>query len=65
MINRICNWSSMQTEKSEPEGKQIMPDMRFTEFPALSVDPRSGFLGLHQRLMIDYFSYQLLEILEL
>ena len=24
------------------EGKQIMPETRFTEFPALSVDPRVG-----------------------
>ena len=32
----------MQTEKSQPEGKRIMPETRFTEFPALSVDPRVG-----------------------
>ena len=32
----------MQTEKSQPEGKWIMPETRFTEFPALSVDPRVG-----------------------
>ena len=30
----------MQTEKSQPEGKRLMPETRFTEFPALSVDPR-------------------------
>ena len=30
----------MQIEKSLPEGKRIMWEMRFTEFPALSVDPR-------------------------
>ena len=30
----------MQTEKSQPEGKRKMPETRFTEFPALSVDPR-------------------------
>ena len=29
----------MQTEKSQSEGKRIMPETRFTEFPALSVDP--------------------------
>ena len=29
----------MQTEKSQPEGKWIMPETRFTEFLALSVDP--------------------------
>ena len=28
----------MQTEKFQPEGKRIMPETRFTEFPALSVD---------------------------
>ena len=32
----------MQTEKSQREGKWIIPDMRFTEFPALSVDPMLG-----------------------
>ena len=29
----------MQTEKSQPESK---PEMKFTEFSALSVDPRTG-----------------------
>ena len=32
----------MQTEKSQPEGKLIMPETRFTSFPALFVDPRVG-----------------------
>ena len=32
----------MQTEKSQPDGKQIMLETSFTEFPALSVDPRVG-----------------------
>ena len=41
-INRIYQWSLMQTEKSQLEGKRIMPETRFTEFPALSVDPRCG-----------------------
>ena len=45
-----------QTDKSEPEGKRIMPETRFTEFPALSVDRREP--------MIDYFSYLLFEILK-
>ena len=53
--------SSMQTEKSQPEGKRIMPETRFTSFPALSVDPSLGFLGLHRRPMMDYFFYLLLE----
>ena len=32
----------MQTEKSQPEDKRIMPETRRTEFPAFSVDPRVG-----------------------
>ena len=56
-INRICHRSSMQIEKSQSEGKQIMPETRFTEFPALCIDPVLGFLGLHRAPMIDYFSY--------
>ena len=46
----------MQTEKSQPEGKRIMPETRLTEFSALSVDP----IGPHWRPMIQYFSYLLL-----
>ena len=38
--NRIYQWFLMQTEKSQPEGKRIMPETRFTKFPALSIDPR-------------------------
>ena len=40
-INRIYRWSMMQTEKVQPEGKQMLK-MRFTEFPALSIDPKVG-----------------------
>ena len=54
-INRICYRSLMQTEKSQPEGKRIMPETKFTEFPALFVDQRLEFLGLHRRLMFDIF----------
>ena len=32
----------MQREKSQPEGQRIMSETRFTEFPALSIDPRVG-----------------------
>ena len=32
----------MQTEKSQPEGKRIMPETRFTEFQSLSIDARVG-----------------------
>ena len=40
--NRIYHRSPMQTEKSQPKGQWIMPETRFTEFPALSIDPRVG-----------------------
>ena len=39
-INRIHNLT--QTEKSQLEGKRTMPETRFNEFLALSVDPRVG-----------------------
>ena len=32
----------MQTEKSQPEGTRIMPETRFTEYPALPIDLRVG-----------------------
>ena len=32
----------MQTDKSQPKGKRIMPETRFTEFPALFVDLMVG-----------------------
>ena len=51
----------MRTEKSQPKDKQIMLEMRFTEFPALSVDQGFGFLSLQDRQMINEFSYILLE----
>ena len=41
-ITRIYHRSPMQTEKSQSEGERIMPETRFTDFPALSVDPRVG-----------------------
>ena len=41
-LNRMYHRSPMRIEKSQPEGKRIMPDTRFTEFPALSVYPRVG-----------------------
>ena len=40
--NRIYHRFLMQKEKSKPVGKRIMPETRFAEFPALSVDPRVG-----------------------
>ena len=47
--------SAPDAEKSQPEGKRRMPETRFTEFPALSVDRGLGCLSLHQGPMIDYF----------
>ena len=52
-INRIHHWSPIQTEKSQPSCKRIMPETRFnivfgiipkvgTSFPALSVYPKVG-----------------------
>ena len=38
-INRIYQRSLMQTKKSQPDGKQIMPRTRFTGFPEVSVGP--------------------------
>ena len=32
----------VQREKSQPEGKRIMLETRFTEFLALSADPKVG-----------------------
>ena len=44
-INRIYHQSTSETEKSQPQGKQIIPEM-FTVFLALSnqlmADPRVG-----------------------
>ena len=39
LTNRICHRSPMQIEKSQPEGKWIMPE---TSFMAYSVDLRVG-----------------------
>ena len=39
---RIYHGPPIQTEKSQPEGKRIMPETRFTEFPVLSIGPRVG-----------------------
>ena len=36
----------------------MMPETRFTEFPASS---GLGFFGLHRRPMVDYFSFLIFE----
>ena len=55
--NRIYHWFPMQTEKFQPEGERMMPEMRFAEFPALSVETRVGIFQPAWRPMFDYFSY--------
>ena len=52
-INRIYHGSPMQTEKSQPKGKRMMPETRFTEFPALPLTRELVFLGLRRRPTID------------
>ena len=50
---KIYHQSPMQTEKSQPEGKWIMSEKRFTKFAALSIDPRVGISlsdSLHETL---------------
>ena len=48
---------SMQTKNSQPEGKQIMSEMRFTELRHYPLTRGLVFPSLHQRQMLDYFSY--------
>ena len=50
--SRIYHRSPMQTKKSQPEGKQIMRETRFTEFTALSI-------GLHCTRLIIFLTYKL------
>ena len=45
---------------SQPKGKWIMPGIRFTEFPALSVDPRVGIIFLIYDIKNHYHSSFLL-----
>ena len=40
--NRICYPPPIETEKFQPEGQREMSEMRFTDFPAISIDPRVG-----------------------
>ena len=56
MINRIHYQPPMHKEKSQKEGKRIMPEKLFTEFPALFVDLRVGISRSASVPMIDYFS---------
>ena len=47
------NLKASSSFRIKPEGKRIMPETRFTSFPALSVDP----ICLHRRRMFNYFSF--------
>ena len=47
--------SSMQIETSNPEGKRKMPETRLTSFRHYPLVRKLGFLGLHRRLLTDYF----------
>ena len=51
----------MQTEKFQPEGERIMSETRFTEFPALSVDPRVGISrsAIGDRCLIIFLTYDI------
>ena len=42
LCSNLSSVSDADIEKSQPKGKRIMPETRFTEFPAFSVDPRVG-----------------------
>ena len=50
----------MQIEKSQPEGERILSEMRFAEFPELSVDPRAGISRSASKTDYLLFSYLLL-----
>ena len=50
--NRINHRSLMQAAISQSEGKKIMPETRFTEFPALPVDPRVGISRSPMQMVI-------------
>ena len=56
---RMYHLSPIQTEKSEPEGKRIMPQTRFIEFSAFPLTRGLGFLCLHRRPMFDFFTYNI------
>ena len=55
----LSGWdrSPMQTENSQTEGKRIIPETRFTEFLALSVDPRVGISWSASETDVWLFSY--------
>ena len=52
-INKIYHWPAMQTEKSQLEGKRMIAETGFTEFPALSVDPREKSRPDGKRIMAE------------
>ena len=56
-INRIYHLSLMQTQKSPPEGKRMMPETRFTEFRHYPLVQRLGFLDLHRGMIFVFLIY--------
>ena len=55
----------MQTEKTQPERERIKPETRFTEFPALSVDPRVGISRSASETNVRlFFLYMTLKIIK-
>ena len=59
--NRIYHRSPTQGEKCKSKSKQILQETRFTEFPALSVDPRVGISRSATDTDEGVFSYLLLK----
>ena len=51
--NKVCHRSTMQIEKSPPEGKRIMQETRFIEILALSVtDVWLFFLPMFGKIVV-------------
>ena len=56
-INRIHHWSSVGTEKSQPEGPPFQWKTRLAEFPTERWTRGLGFFWNHWTPMIDSFSH--------
>ena len=53
-VRKIIKYRSpMQIEKSQPEGKRIMPETRKAHFRHDPLTRGLGFLGLHWRPMVE------------
>ena len=49
LVNRLLHRSPMQTEKTQLEGTQIMPETSLPSFQNFLLTRGLGFLGLHRR----------------